>query len=325
MNCALVTGGAGFLGFHLCEKLLNDGFKVIAVDNLITGQIENIHYLSDKYSDNFIFINADITKTWDSWLPRILLFKVTELKYVFHFASVASPHLFRKYSLEIMEANSTGLQHAIHYADQFQARVIFASTSEIYGSEQQTAFSESHWGYVNSFGERSCYNEAKRFGEAIIFSSNQRNNTQHGLVRIFNTYGPRMRLDDERVIPYFIMQCLRRLPLSIHQKGLQTRSFCYVDDLIEAILIYTKADIKTPMNLGKDDEISILNLALLITKILNQEVSFIFKDPRTDDPTQRRPNLELALQLLNPWTPKVSLEIGIERTSQYLKEKFSNS
>ncbi len=322
MNYALVTGGAGFLGFHLCEKLLKEGYQVIAVDNYLTGQVENIQDLIKKYAPQFTFINADISLNLSSWEFHLPHFKFEKLQYVFHFASVASPHLFKKYSLEILAANSTGLLNAIHLADKFQARVIFASTSEIYGSEQQSSFAESNWGYVNSYGDRSCYDEAKRFGESLIFSSNQKNDTCHGLVRIFNTYGPRMRLDDERVIPHFITQALKNVPLTIHKRGLQTRSFCYVDDLIEGLFIYAKKGIKTPVNIGNDREISIFELAHLVNKILKKETCFTFQDERTDDPPTRRPNLSLASELLKPWASTTPIEEGLKRTSQYMKEKL---
>lgn len=320
MKTAVVTGAAGFLGYHLCEKLLKENYHVIAVDNMITGQAQNIKTLQNNYADGFLFIKADVTDPWISWKNDIPAVWLENTNFVFHFASVASPHLFEKYSLEIIDANSMGLRNAISFADEYKAKVVFASTSEIYGSAPEIAFTEDNWGNVNSFGERSCYDESKRFGETLIFSSNKKKSTQHGLVRIFNTYGPHMNSLDERVIQQFLKQALQNKDITIYGDGNQTRSFCYVDDLINAIYLYAKKNISVPVNIGQDEEITIHQLALLIKKLFNKDVRIIFTANRSDDPKKRKPDLTKALKLLSPWKPTTRLEEGLIKTNQYIKE-----
>ncbi len=318
MKTALVTGGAGFLGFHLCEKLLTENFQVIAVDNFITGQLCNITELKKKYGDKFFFIEADITRPWQGWQKNLPSHFTENIQYIFHFASVAAPHLFRQHSLEILSANSVGLMNAVSFADGHQARLIFASTSEIYGSATSAAFQENNWGLVNSFGERSCYDESKRFGEAFIFSTNLKNSTNHGVVRIFNTYGPRMNPQDERVIQNVIKRALAGLPILIYGSGTQTRSFCFVSDLIDGIFSYAEKNLMVPVNLGNDEEISILNLIGLVEKLLNTELKIVHTSPRPDDPMTRKPEIGLGLKLLYPWKPNISLTDGLQKLINYL-------
>ncbi|OFZ29726.1 MAG: hypothetical protein A2622_10930 [Bdellovibrionales bacterium RIFCSPHIGHO2_01_FULL_40_29] len=321
MKSALVTGAAGFLGYHICAQLLKEHYYVIGLDNFITGSPQNISDLKNAYPEKFYFANHDVStpwEVWQNWQNSIPTECFTSLVSVFHFASVASPHLFDKCSLEILAANSQGLKNAIAFADQHKAQVIFASTSEIYGSSTQP-LNENNWGYVNSFGPRSCYDEAKRFGEALIYSSNLVNNTQHGVVRIFNTYGPRMNPTDERVVQQFIKNALENKDFLIYGDGTQTRSFCYVDDLISGIIMYAQSKISDPLNLGNDHEITIVALAELIQQLIPCSSKIQFSNKRRDDPIKRQPELKKAYQMLMPWKPTVPLQEGVLRTIQHIK------
>jgi nucleoside-diphosphate-sugar epimerase len=222
VKSALVTGAAGFLGSHLCEKLLREGFNVIGVDNLCTGLRSNIEELNSISQVNFVFIEADVSEPW-SWISQIPQAWRDHLEYIFHFASPASPPLYQKLALETIRVNSVGLEKALYFAQKTEARVIFASTSEIYGDPETVPQTESYWGNVNSFGPRSCYDESKRLGEAIIYSFNERHKSKHGLVRIFNTYGPRMNPSDGRVVINFLVHGLKNQNLTVHGDGKQTR------------------------------------------------------------------------------------------------------
>lgn len=317
---ALVTGGAGFLGSHLCEFFIRHHIPVYAVDNFCTSHQDNVRFLEgvrqEVAGSSFTFIEADIINKW-KWADRIK----HRITHVFHFASPASPPLYKMLSMETLQANSVGLHHALNYATENKARVVFASTSEVYGDPVQSPQKESYWGNVNSFGERACYDEGKRYGEALIYSYNKKYKTQHGLVRIFNTYGPRMNLQDGRVVINFLVQAEQNEPLTIYGEGLQTRSFCYVTDLIDGIVRYALQPIAQPVNLGNDTEFSILELTKIIQKIFtDRKVVTEIHPIAADDPQQRRPSLELAKSLLKPWAPKVDLKDGLALTLKWFRE-----
>lgn len=334
MSSVLITGAAGFLGSHLCERFLREGYNVVGVDNFITGLKSNVNEISEiaatlKRPDktgaawrgrlNFIFIEADVIKTWD-WLDQIPQEWLEDMKYVLHFASPASPPLYQKNSIETIWVNTKGLEQSLLFANQFGSRVVFASTSEIYGDPEVSPQPETYRGYVNSFGERACYDESKRLGEALIFSYNKKWNSKHGLVRIFNTYGPRMNPTDGRVIINFLVQALKNENLTVYGNGKQTRSFCYVDDLIEGIFRYTQTNIEFPINLGSQFEFSILQLAEEVQKLFPQKkLKITHHDLPQDDPLKRRPDTKLAVQHLNGWTPKIPLDVGLKRMLEWLK------
>lgn len=324
MKTALVTGAAGFLGSHLCEHLVSRGFAVIAVDNFSTGQKDNQKFLL-SLGESMRFFEADVVQPWSSWFEKLPESWRKNLKYVFHFASPASPSHYQKLSLETLWANSIGLSNGIALANSVGAKVIFASTSEVYGDPQVSPQPESYWGNVNPYGARSCYDEAKRFGEALIYSENKRYGTSHGVVRIFNTYGPRMRPDDGRVVINFIYQAMRGEALTIYGDGTQRRSFCYVSDLIQGVLGCAEKNISEPLNLGNDQEFQILDLAQLVRKIVTaNKIPFQYLPPVQDDPQQRKPDLARALRLLAPWKPEVSLEEGLAHMVKWIQECKSN-
>jgi nucleoside-diphosphate-sugar epimerase len=307
----LITGGGGFLGSHLAERYLNEGHRVVAVDNFCTGLRTNkVHLMGLSAAENLKFIEADVIQTWDDWAKQIS----GKVDLVLHFASPASPPHYQRLGLETMWVNTLGLSRALSFADQQGARVVFASTSEIYGDPEVSPQPETYWGNVNTMGPRSCYDEAKRFGEALIYTHNLRHKTKHGLVRIFNTYGPRMNPNDGRVIINFLIQALEGSALSIYGDGSQTRSFCFVDDLVDGIVRYAQTDLIEPVNLGNDKEFTILEAAELVVKIFsNKNLKKIFEPLPKDDPKQRKPDLTRAKNLLKPWSPKISLEEGLRQ------------
>ncbi len=303
---ALVTGAAGFLGYHLCSRLLKEGYTVFGVDDICTGLDSNAEDLKKK---GVQFFKADVSNDWSQWNRSL----PPSFDLVFHFASPASPPLYQKMQLKTLAVNSLGLYRALEFATAHNARLVFASTSEIYGSPQVSPQPESYWGNTNSFGARSCYDEAKRFGESLIYSYNQEKNTRHGLVRIFNTYGPNMNPNDGRVIINFLVQLKEGKALTVHGDGKQTRSFCYVDDLIEGIYRYAlKTDLAYPINLGNDKEFTILALAHEIQKLSPKKIEIEFVDRPVDDPPLRNPDLSLAKGILN-WSPKVPLLEGLKK------------
>ncbi len=313
MRTVLITGVAGFIGAHLAEFYLNQGFQVIGLDYFSTGVQAKSDFLSAKYPEQFQFSKFDVTRNWSE------LDFDTPVDTVFHLASPASVPAYQTLSLETMWVNSIGLNNALIYADRFKAKLIFTSTSEIYGSPLATPQKESDWGHVNSFGERSCYDEAKRFGESLIFSWNKRFSTNHGIVRIFNTYGPGMRTDDGRAVIQLLSQALAHQDLTIYGDGSQTRSFCYVEDLIRGLNTYAHSDLNFPINLGNDTEISIKDLAELIIKKTESNSKIIYKDLPSDDPPQRRPDLTLAKEYLN-YEYRVSLDEGLSQMIKALRK-----
>ena len=310
MSTVLITGSAGFIGTHLSEHYLKLGVNVVGLDNYLTGSKANTEYLKKQYSERFIFIEQDASEAWPAIHEKI--------KFVFHLASPASVKSYQKFPLETLKVNSVGLQNAIRFADAHKARLVFASTSEIYGSPLKSPQNENDWGYVNSFGERSCYDEAKRFGEALIFSSNKMNSTNHGLVRIFNTYGPRMFENDDRVPMAFVKNALNNQDLTVYGNGLQTRSFCYIDDLIRGLTLYADSVLTTPVNLGSDYEVTVLRLAEKVLKITNSKSKIIFAELPQDDPPQRKPDLQLAKEELN-YQPTTGLTDGLQNLADWLK------
>jgi nucleoside-diphosphate-sugar epimerase len=294
LKTVLITGAAGFIGSHLANFYLQKNNRVIGIDNFLTGSKKNIRGLNN--SSLFSFHEMDVCEDWNS-LPDSVSRAAIDL--VFHLASPAAVNQYQQHSLETLWVNSVGLKNALQFADSKKARLVFSSTSEIYGSLKTSPQNEKDWGHVNSYGERSCYDEAKRFGEALIYSSNKKNQTLHGLVRIFNTYGPAMNEADGRVIIQFIRQALRGENLSVYGTGFQTRSFCYIDDLIQGLVNYAESNFTEPLNLGDDTEIKILDLAQLILDLTASSSKIDFKSLPADDPPQRRPDLALARQKLN--------------------------
>jgi len=323
---AIVTGGAGFIGSHLCESLLRKGLPVVLVDNFCTGLRDNAETLKQhaKAKSNLHVVEADVIEPW-SWVDKISPGIRSKISHVFHFASPASPPLYQDMAFATLWVNTTGLNHALEFADTIKARVVFASTSEIYGDPEISPQPESFWGNVNSFGVRSCYDEAKRFGEALIFTHNWKKKTQHGLVRIFNTYGPRMNPHDGRVVVNFLMQALRSEPLTVFGDGSQTRSFCYIDDLVDGIWRYAESELTTPVNLGNDREFSILELVETVKKMLpEKKLKVEFQDLPKDDPKQRRPDLQLAKKELAPWQPSIQLADGLKLMYAWLEQQHES-
>ncbi len=320
MTGVLITGGGGFLGSHLAELYLGKKIPVVCVDNFSTGLKSNRQYLESlpEAKSLLTFLEKDVSQTWDSWSSNIKI----PISHVLHFASPASPPHYQRLSFETMAVNTTGLMEAMKFADQKKARVVFASTSEIYGDPEISPQPESYWGHVNTLGPRSCYDEAKRFGETIIYSHNQKFQTRHGMVRIFNTYGPRMNPNDGRVIINFLVQALRGEKMSVYGSGKQTRSFCYVSDLIAGITAYAKTDLTEPVNIGNQKEFTILELIGTVQEIFSdKKLEMEFFDLPKDDPRQRCPDLTKAKSLLRPWEPQISLKQGLEKMTEWLKSE----
>ncbi|MDI6758737.1 MAG: SDR family oxidoreductase [Candidatus Omnitrophota bacterium] len=325
----VITGGAGFIGSHLCDRLLIEGFKVICIDNFITGTPNNIKHLlknealprairrggfferniescfkAGRMSKNFRFIEQDVTK----------YINIKEkVDYVLHFASLASPEDYLKYPIPTLKSGSLGTHNALGLAKQKKAKFMLASTSEVYGDPLIHPQPESYWGNVNPVGVRGCYDESKRFAEALTMAYHRVHKIDTKIVRIFNTYGPRMKASDGRVVPNFIYQALHNKSLTVYGKGNQTRSFCYVDDLIEGIFRFMHCRINEPINLGNPNEFTILELAKLITQLTATKSKIIYKPLPEDDPKQRQPDISKAKNLLK-WQPKIELKQGLEKT-----------
>lgn len=320
MTGILITGGGGFLGSHLAEFFLKQGKHVICVDDFSTGLRTNRQYLESlpEGQGRFQFIEADVSRPWALWTDQIS-FDRNKISHVFHFASPASPPHYQRLSIETMWVNTIGLQEAMLFADAHKGRVVFASTSEIYGDPETSPQMESYFGNVNTQGPRSCYDEAKRFGEALLYTHNSKYQTNHGMVRIFNTYGPRMNPNDGRVIINFLVQALRGEKLSVYGTGLQTRSFCYVDDLVNGIFRYAISNTKEAVNIGSETEFTILELVQTVQELFeskNLQVEH-FELPQ-DDPRQRRPDLTKARSVLAPWEPQVTLKEGLQKMIAWL-------
>ena len=308
---AVVTGGAGFLGSHLCDRLLADGHKVIAVDNLITGNLDNIKHL--KNEKNFDFIKHNVSKEFHI---------AGKVDYVLHFASPASPIDYLMLPIQTLKVGSLGTHNTLGLAKLKKARYFLASTSEVYGDPLEHPQKETYWGHVNPIGPRGVYDEAKRFAEAITFAYKRYHKMDTKIVRIFNTYGPRMRVNDGRVVPNFIYQVLNKKPLTIYGTGRQTRSFCYVDDLVDGIVRLARSKIFMPMNIGNPNEFTILELADTIEKISGVKPGRIRKPLPQDDPKQRRPNISFVQREFH-WKPKVQLRQGLEKTFIWFREQRS--
>lgn len=306
---SVVTGGAGFLGSHLVDYLLNKGHQVIAIDNLITGRVQNIAHLAGN--GNFKFIKQDVTQ---------YIFLSEKIDYVWHFASPASPIDYAEFPIQTLKVGSLGTHKALGLAMKNRARFLLTSTSEIYGDPLRHPQSEDYWGNVNSVGPRSCYDEAKRFAEAMTMAYHREHGLETRIVRIFNTYGPRMRLNDGRVVPAFISQALKKEPITLYGEGKQTRSFCYCSDLIEGIYRLMMSDHCDPVNIGNPNELSIRQFAELILELTGTQLELINKDLPTDDPKQRRPDITKARNLLQ-WEPKVDLRDGLKKTIDWFSEQ----
>jgi len=303
----LITGGAGFLGSHLCDRFLKEGFVVIAMDNLITGDLKNIEHLF-KHPD-FEFYHHDVSKYVHVAGP---------LNYILHFASPASPIDYLKIPIQTLKVGSLGTHNLLGLAKEKNARILVASTSEIYGDPLVHPQTEEYYGNVNPIGPRGVYDEAKRFQEAMTMAYHTYHGVETRIVRIFNTYGPRMRLNDGRVLPAMIGQALRGEDLTVFGDGSQTRSFCYVDDLIEGIYRLLMSDYALPVNIGNPDEITILDFAKEIIKLTGTKQKIVFLPLPKDDPKQRQPNIEKAKKILG-WQPTVSRADGLKITYNYFK------
>ena len=311
MPRAVVTGGAGFIGSHLCERLVADGWTVVCLDNLITGAEENNASLHGR-GDVFSFQRADVSNEIHVDGP---------VDWIFHFASPASPVDYAKFPIQTLKVGSLGTHNALGLAKAKNAGFTMASTSEVYGDPEENPQRETYWGHVNPVGPRGCYDEAKRFAEAMVMAYHRVHNLNTRIVRIFNTYGPRMRLADGRVVPNFVSQALRNEPITVYGEGSQTRSFCYVDDLVDGIVRLSKASRHEPVNIGNPREFSILQFAQLVVKMTGSRSEIVHRPLPIDDPKQRRPDITLARELLG-WEPKVELEEGLARSVAYFRERI---
>jgi dTDP-glucose 4,6-dehydratase len=307
---ALVTGGAGFLGSHLCDALLSEGWRVVVVDNLLTGRRANLAHLQNEPA--FEFIEKDICQPFD----------VGHVDYVFHFACPASPVDYTVHGIATLKVGSLGTFRALDVAHKYSAKYFVSSTSECYGDPLEHPQKETYWGNVNPIGPRSVYDEAKRFTEAVTMAYHRYHKVDTRIVRIFNTYGPRMQLNDGRVVPNFMKQALRGEPLTVYGDGNQTRSFCYVSDEIDGFLRLSKSDEHLPVNIGNPNEFTILECAQMVLKVTGSNSEIRYEPLPPDDPKQRRPDITKARQLLG-WDPKIDLETGLRRSLDYFKQAVS--
>jgi len=309
MPTSVVTGAAGFLGSHLTDLLLARGHRVIGIDNFVTGSVDNISHLGGN--PHFKFIQQDVTE---------FIFLEGPVNYVWHFASPASPIDYLELPIQTLKVGSLGTHKALGLAKNKGARFLLASTSEIYGDPLQHPQTEDYWGNVNPIGPRGCYDEAKRFAEALTMAYHKEHKVETRIVRIFNTYGPRMRLNDGRVVPAFISQALKNQPLTVFGRGQQTRSFCFVSDLIEAIYRLMMSSYDLPMNIGNPTEMTVLEFAQQIIRATGSRSKIAFKPLPQDDPKQRRPDITRARKHLT-WEPKVRLTEGLVRTIEYFRKR----
>jgi dTDP-glucose 4,6-dehydratase len=301
MPTCLVTGGAGFLGSHLCDELLRRGHRVICVDNLETGSLANIEHIR---SPEFVFLQADIVQPY---------FVDEPIDFVYHLASPASPIDYLRLPLHTLKVGSHGTHHTLGLAKKHRARFLIASTSEVYGDPQVHPQEESYWGHVNPIGPRGVYDEAKRYAEALTMAYHRQQGVDTAIIRIFNTYGPRMRPNDGRAIPTFLRQALTGKPITVFGDGSQTRSFCYVDDLIAGMIGLAESGYHQPVNVGNPDEFTLLELAETVIDITGSASEIVYEALPTDDPQVRQPNITLAKQILG-WEPTVALREGLQRT-----------
>lgn len=306
----VIAGGAGFIGSHLCERFLGDGHEVVCMDNLLTGKVENIGHLFGK--DGFTFVKQDITNYIHVPGP---------VDAVLHFASPASPVDYLRFPIQTLKVGSLGTHKVLGLAKDKGATMLLASTSEIYGDPLVHPQTESYWGNVSTTGPRSCYDEAKRFAEAMTVAYHRFHGLDTRIVRIFNTYGPRMRLADGRVVPAFLSQVLRGEPLTIYGDGSQTRSFCYVDDLVEGIVRLLASNHTDPVNLGNPEEVSIKEFAEIVLRVFDSDVGMTFLPLPQDDPKVRKPDISQARALLD-WSPKVGMEEGLRITADYFRKEL---
>lgn len=317
MKTCLITGGAGFIGSHLCDFLIKKkDFVVICLDNLITGSEKNIRHLESN--PNFKFIEADIASSIE--------YPVSSIEYIFHLASPASPLDYQNYPEETLLANSLGTLNVLDLAKKTKAKVLIASTSEVYGDPKEHPQRESYWGNVNSFGPRACYDESKRFAEAATYVYLHKYDLDVRIVRIFNTYGPRMQRDDGRVVSNFINQAITGQPLTVYGQGKQTRSFCFVSDIVAGIYqaMFSQGTKGEVFNLGNPEEYSILELAGKIKKLTGSKSEIIFKPLPPDDPNRRCPDISKAREILG-WEPKISADTGLKKTIEYYQKLLTSS
>jgi dTDP-glucose 4,6-dehydratase len=304
----LISGGAGFIGSHLCDRLLCSGDSVVALDNLITGSRANLEHLNNH--PEFRFIEYDVTQPVTLEGP---------FDHVWHLASLASPREYLEHPLETLESGSTGTRNMLEVARRDQARFLLTSTSECYGDPLEHPQVETYWGHVNPVGLRSCYDESKRYAEALTMAFYRTHGVRTNIARIFNTYGPRMALNDGRVVPAFLDQALRGQPLTIFGDGTQTRSFCYVSDLVDGLVRLSKSDERYPVNLGNPVELTILDFAQAIRRLMGSDLPMVYEPLPDDDPRKRRPDTSKAKKLLG-WEPKVNLEEGLRQTVEYFRQ-----
>ncbi|MCL6582275.1 MAG: SDR family oxidoreductase [bacterium] len=309
MPRVLITGGAGFLGSHLCDYFLNRGFEVICMDNLLTGDISNIAHIR---SEKFLFIKQDVTN---------YLYLDGPLDYILHFASPASPVDYQQLPIQTLKVGSLGTHKALGLAKEKKAVFLLASTSEVYGDPLVHPQSEDYWGNVNPIGPRGVYDEAKRFAEALTMAYHRYHGIETRIARIFNTYGPRMRINDGRVVPTLMAQALQGREMTIFGDGRQTRSFCFVEDMVEGIYRLLISDCQTPVNLGNPCEMTILEFAETLRKLTGTDSRIVFKPLPVDDPKVRQPDIRKAQKLLN-WSPRYGLEEGLTKTLEWMRKKI---
>ena len=307
---AVVTGGAGFLGSHLCDALLAEGWSVVVVDNLLTGRLANLAHL--KNESRFEFVEKDICEPFDAG----------RVEYVFHFASPASPVDYSNHGIATLQVGSLGTFHALDVARKYGAKYLVSSTSECYGDPLEHPQKETYWGHVNPIGPRSVYDEAKRFTEAVTMAYRRYHHVDTRIVRIFNTYGPRLQLNDGRVVSNFMKQALRGEDLTVYGDGNQTRSFCYVSDEIDGFLRLSKSNEHLPVNIGNPNEFTILECAQLVLKVTGSKSKIRYEPLPQDDPKQRQPDITKARQLLG-WEPKVDLETGLRLSLDYFRKAIA--
>jgi len=312
MPKTLVTGGAGFLGSHLCDRLIEEGHSVVCMDNLITGDTDNIEHLFELGQDRFRFVEYDVTD---------YLHVKGDLDYVLHFASPAAPDDYLEYPIQTMKVGALGTHKALGLAKAKDARLLLASTSEVYGDPLVHPQPEDYWGNVNPVGKRGVYDEAKRFAEALAMAYHRYHGVEVRIARIFNTYGPRMRIGDGRALPTFMSQALRGDPLTVYGDGSQTRAFCYVDDLIEGLYRLLMSDCTAPVNIGNPDEITIKEFAEEIIEVTGSDSDITYEPLPEDDPQVRQPDISTAREHLG-WAPEVSRTEGLERTLEYFRTEI---